>query len=61
MKFYEIGVGTDFTEENSDVVYTKVKEQRISCCKVKVNAVNKDTKEEKVFKPMTTVVPTNAD
>lgn len=52
MKFYEIGVGTNFKIADDPNVYTKVKEERITCCKVKVNAVQQDNNEEKVFKPM---------
>ena len=29
MKFYEIGVGTDFNVEGKDGTFTKVKEERI--------------------------------
>lgn len=61
MKFYEIGVGSDFTVPNKNTVYTKVKEQRITCCKVKLNAVEKDTQKEIVFKPMQEVEPKNAN
>jgi hypothetical protein len=52
MKFYEIGVGTDFNVEGQEKTFTKVKEERISCCKVKVNALDKDTGDQVVFKPM---------
>lgn len=52
MKFYEVGVGTDFKTPNDNTVYTKVQEERISCCKVKLNAINKTTNESIVFKPM---------
>ena len=52
MKFYEVGVGTDFQKANDTTIYTKVKEERISCCKVKCNAINKQTNESIVFKPM---------
>lgn len=60
MKFYEIGVGTDFTVDDNPTVYTKVKEERISCCKVKVNAIQKDNSENQVFKPMTEVKVVNS-
>jgi hypothetical protein len=52
MKFYEIGVGTNFSVEGQEHTFTKVKEERITCCKVKVNALNKETGDEVVFKPM---------
>jgi hypothetical protein len=52
MKFYEIGVGTDFNVEGKDGTFTKVKEERISCCKIKANALQKDTSDQVVFKPM---------
>lgn len=53
MKFYEIPVGTKFTvQDHQNTVFSKVKEERISCCKVKVNALNESTQEQIVFKPM---------
>lgn len=61
MKFYKLSVGTKFTvAEHPDVVFVKVKEERISCCKVKVNAVNDATKENIVFKPMQDVTVVNS-
>lgn len=61
MKFYEIPVDTEFTIANDENVYKKVKEQRISCCKVKVNAINIKSTEAMVFKPMQEVLLTNVE
>lgn len=61
MKFYEISVDTEFTIANDENIYKKVKEQRVSCCKVKVNAINVKSTEDMVFKPMQEVSPTNVE
>ena len=37
MKFFELAVGDKFTL--AGIIYEKVKEERISCCKVGKNAV----------------------
>lgn len=62
-KFYEVSVGTTFTlqDDDSNVVYQKIKEKRITCCKVAYNAKNVASGDTVVFKPMRKVIPQNAD
>lgn len=62
-KFYEVPVGTNFTlqGEDNNVVYQKIKEKRITCCKVDYNAKELASGNTVVFKPMRKVIPQNAD
>lgn len=59
MKFYEIPVDSTFTVDDSSEQYIKVKEERISCCKVKCNAKKVSDNSEVVFKPMQSVEVVN--
>ena len=52
MKFYEVPLDTVFKIPNSEDQYQKVKEERISCCKVKRNAKKLDDESDVVFRPM---------
>ena len=59
MKFYEVPLNTTFVLSDSDTSeqFVKIKEQRISCCKVKCNAKKVSDDTEVVFKPMQDVEP----
>lgn len=50
MKFYELAVGEKFTANGSE--FTKIPEERISCCQIKWNAENNTSKDKVVMKPM---------
>ena len=53
MKFYELAVGEKFTSNGNE--FTKIPEERVSCCQIKWNAENSVTKEKVVVKPMENV------
>lgn len=55
MKFYELPVDSKFTVDDSTEQYIKVKEERVSCCKVRCNAKKVSDNSEVVFKPMQAV------
>jgi hypothetical protein len=51
MKFFELAVGDKF--KHNGLIYEKVKEERISCCKVGKNAIlYGDNASKMVFKPL---------
>lgn len=50
MKFHELSVGEKFKFNNLE--FTKIPEERVSCCKVKWNGENVSTGEKIVFKPL---------
>lgn len=52
MLFKDLSVGDVFVKDGQNAQYVKVQEVRVSCCKVKVNAVRKTNNEEVVFKPL---------
>lgn len=45
--FHELKVGDKFTFQNK--TYVKAKEQRVSCCKIKKNAVEVETNKDVVI------------
>jgi hypothetical protein len=54
MKFFELAIGDKFKYE--DIIYIKVKEERISCCKVGKNAIiYGDDSSSVVIKPLSDV------
>lgn len=52
MDFKDLAINDVFVKEGQNAQYIKVPEVRITCCKVKVNAVRKTNNEEVVFKPL---------
>lgn len=50
MKFHELAVGEQFKFNNQE--FTKIPEQRVSCCKIKHNCENISTGEKVVLKPL---------
>lgn len=48
MKFFELAVGDHFKYGGGPVVHVKVKEERISCCKVGKNAIVYGVEDSKV-------------
>lgn len=56
MKFYEVPLHSMFTVPDDENKYVKIKEERISCCKVKCNAKKVSDETEVVFKPMQDIV-----
>jgi hypothetical protein len=52
MKFYEIPLESKFKILSNNEECKKIKEERISCCKVKHNAIRLSTNENIVVKPM---------
>jgi len=63
MKFFELAVGDCFKYGGSPVIHTKVKEERISCCKVGKNAVVYGAEETSkvVIKPLEDVEKVNPE
>ena len=60
MKFFELAVGDHF--RYNGVAYVKVKEERISCCKVGKNAVlYGSTNSSEVLKPLEEVEKLNPE
>lgn len=55
-KFMDLTTGTKFTRpEDNQIIYVKIDEERISCCKV-LNAVNASNSNEKIqILPLTEV------
>ena len=53
MFFHELKVGDKFISNN--VEFIKVKEQKISCCKIKCNAKKTEDQTDAIFKPKDTV------
>ena len=53
MQFHELVVGDKFIIEN--VEYTRINDERISCCKV-LNAVRNDNQEKTQIVPITEVI-----
>lgn len=51
-KFYDIPVGSKFKLVATGEEYVKVNEERISCCKIKLNAKKVATNEDVVLRPM---------
>lgn len=59
MKFFELAVGDKFLHNN--VEHVKVKEERISCCKVGCNAkLTSDPNSKVVLKPLDEIVKVEA-
>lgn len=52
MQFKDLGINDQFTKQGSPVVYTKVPEQKVSCCKVSCNAKDLRTNTNVVFRPL---------
>jgi hypothetical protein len=52
MKFYEIPLDVKFRVLATNEEYKKIKEERITCCKVKHNAIKLSNNEHVVIKPM---------
>lgn len=50
MKFHELAVGEKF--KFNDAEFTKIPEERVSCCKIKWNCENVSTGEKIVLKPL---------
>lgn len=50
MKFHELSVGEKFKFNENE--FTKIKEERVSCCKIKWNCENSSTGEKIVLKPL---------
>ena len=54
-KFMDLSTGTKFSKpEDSQTIYVKIDEERISCCKV-LNAVNANNSEKIQVLPLTEV------
>lgn len=56
MQFKDLNNGDVFIKQGKSAEYTKVPEQRISCCKVKCNAKRNTDNAEIVFRPLDEVV-----
>lgn len=56
MKFKDLAVGDIFVKQDQAAQYKKVPEQRISCCKIKVNAIRQTDNAQIVFRPLDEVV-----
>lgn len=52
MLFKDLAINDVFVKEGQNAQYVKVAEVRISCCKVRVNAIRKTNNQEVVFKPL---------
>ena len=52
MKFYEVPLESTFRIIATNEQCKKIKEERISCCKIKHNATKLNTNENIVIKPM---------
>lgn len=57
MKFKDLKINDIFIKPGElNTRYIKVKEERVSCCKIKLNAKTKDGKTTAVFRPLQEVV-----
>lgn len=57
MKFKDLKINDIFIKPGElNTRYIKVKEERVSCCKIKLNAKTQDGKTTAVFRPLQEVV-----
>jgi len=57
MKFFELKVGDKFNLNNDEQLYVKVKEEKLTCCKIKLNAKKVGSpNEDIIIKPLQDVV-----
>ena len=56
MKFFELAIGDEFTIEGQK--HIKVKEEKLTCCKIKLNAkkITEGGEEDAIVKPLQEVV-----
>lgn len=52
MKFKDLKIDDVFVKSGDSKQYVKVKEQRITCCKVKLNCKTVEGNSTAVFKPL---------
>lgn len=52
MQFKELAINDVFVKQGQNAQYTKVPEERVSCCKVKCNAKRKMDSADAVFRPL---------
>lgn len=53
MQFRDLKINDKFTTKNTgSVVYTKVPEEKASCCQIRCNARHQETNTVKVFRPL---------
>lgn len=50
MKFNELAVGENFKFNNS--LYKKIQDVKVSCCKIKANCEDLNTREQILVKPL---------
>lgn len=52
MKFKDLKINDVFVKDGQNAQYTKVPEQKASCCKIKCNAKRNSDNQEVVFRPL---------
>lgn len=52
MRFYEVPLNSVFKITSTQEQYKKIKEERITCCKIKHNALKLSSNENVVIRPM---------